>query len=64
LGIGQKEEIMEAMTSWEERGWKKGIKKERQTIALNMIKGNIPLEQISQFTGLSIAQLQKLQAEV
>jgi predicted transposase YdaD len=60
MGIAKKEAIMQTMTSWEE----KGMEKERRTIALNMIKGNIPLEQISQFTGLSMAQLQKLQAEV
>jgi predicted transposase YdaD len=60
MGIAKKEAIMQTMTSWEE----KGMEKERRTIALNMIKGNLSLEQISQFTGLSITQLQKLQAEI
>jgi predicted transposase YdaD len=32
-------------------------------IALNMLKENLPLEQISRLTGLSIAQLQQLQTE-
>jgi predicted transposase YdaD len=60
MGIGKKEEIMETLTSWEE----KGMEKERRTIALNMIRGNLSLEQISQFTGLSMTQLKKLKAEV
>ena len=32
-------------------------------IAINMLKDNLPLETIARFTGLSIAQLQQLQAE-
>jgi predicted transposase YdaD len=56
LEPAQKEGIMETLTSWEE----KVIEKATQTIALNMLKGNLPLEQISQFTGLTIAQLQHL----
>jgi predicted transposase YdaD len=32
-------------------------------IALNLLKDNVPLEQISQWTGLAIAQIQALQAQ-
>jgi predicted transposase YdaD len=60
MGIGKKEAIMQTMTSWEE----KGMEKERRTIALNMLKDDFSLEQISRLTGLSLAQLQKLQAEI
>jgi hypothetical protein len=35
---------------------------ERQAIALNMLQDNLPLEQISRLTGLTIAQLQQLQS--
>ncbi len=58
MGMTQKEEIMQTMTSWEE----KGMAKERRSIALNMLKDNFSLEQISRLTGLTIAQLQDLQA--
>jgi hypothetical protein len=38
--------------------------RQKQTIALNMLKDNLPLEQISRLTGLTIEQLQQLQAQV
>jgi predicted transposase YdaD len=50
---------METLTSWE----REGMEKERQSIALNMLKDNFSLEQISRLTGLTIAQLQQLQAD-
>ncbi len=33
------------------------------SIALNMLNDNLPLETIARFTGLTIPQLQKLQAQ-
>jgi predicted transposase/invertase (TIGR01784 family) len=67
MGLVQKEAIMETMTSWEEKGLEKGLEQglERatQTIALNMLKDNFPLEQITRLTGLTIEQLQALQAQ-
>jgi predicted transposase/invertase (TIGR01784 family) len=63
MGMTQKEEIMQTMTSWEEKGMEKGMEKERQSIALNMLKDNFSLEQISRLTGLTITQLQQLQAD-
>ena len=38
-----------------------GKVEERKSIALNMLKDNLPLETIARFTGLSIAQIQLLQ---
>jgi predicted transposase YdaD len=63
MGLGQKEEIMAVMTSWEERGIEKGMAQERRTIALNMLRKNMALETIAEVTGLTIAQLQQLQAQ-
>jgi predicted transposase/invertase (TIGR01784 family) len=55
------------ITSVEQIGYDRGIKdgQEEKTIAiaLNMLKDDLPLETIARFTGLSIAQLQQLQAE-
>jgi predicted transposase/invertase (TIGR01784 family) len=65
MDVAQKEEIMQVTTSWERKGIEQGKlegKLENQrSIALNMLKDNLPLEQISRWTGLSIAELQKLQ---
>ncbi|MCU0549528.1 MAG: hypothetical protein MUC48_09290 [Leptolyngbya sp. Prado105] len=66
LGVAQREEIMETLTSWEERGLEKGIEQgreqERRAIALNMLRKSLPLETISEITGLTLDQLQQLQA--
>ncbi len=59
IGINQKEEIMQTITSWEE----KGMEKERQSIALNMLRKKLDLETIAEVTGLTIDQLQQLQAD-
>ena len=60
----QKEAIMQTTTSWEEKGMKKGIKKERETIALNMLRKDMSIETISELTGLTMKQLQKLQTQI
>jgi predicted transposase/invertase (TIGR01784 family) len=59
----EKEEIMELTTSWEEKGMEKGMEKATQAIALNMLKDNLSLEQIARLTGLTIAQVQQIQAD-
>jgi hypothetical protein len=45
-----------------EQGIEKGRDRERQAIALNLLRKNIPLETIAEATGLAIEQLQQLQA--
>ncbi len=60
MGMTQKEEIMETMTSWE----KKGMEKERQSIALNLLRQGISIETIAQATGLTLTQLQEIQAKL
>ena len=50
---------MQAMTSWEE----KGMEKERQTIALNFLRQGILIEAIAQATGVTLPQLQEMQAK-
>jgi predicted transposase/invertase (TIGR01784 family) len=63
----EEEDIMQWTTSWEEKGMEKGIIKgkdeERQTIALNLLRQGFAIEAIAQATGLTIAQLQALQAQ-
>ena len=63
MGMAQKEGIMQVTTSWEEKGMEKGMEQATQAIALNMLRDQLPLEQISRLTGLTIAQLQTLQSE-
>jgi predicted transposase YdaD len=60
MDIVQREEIMQATTSWEE----KGIAAATQSIALNMLRKRMAIATIAEVTGLTIAQLQDLQAQV
>jgi predicted transposase/invertase (TIGR01784 family) len=64
MGMNQKEEIMQTMTSWEEKGMEKGMEKERQTIALNLLRQGISIETIAQATGLTLVQLQEMQEKL
>lgn len=50
---------METLTSWEE----KGMEKKQRTIALNLLRENLPLEVIARATEMTIAQLQELQSQ-
>jgi hypothetical protein len=59
----EQERQMPYITSIEQMGIEKGKEEERRTIALNLLKQNVTLETIAQATGLTIAQLQALQAE-
>jgi predicted transposase/invertase (TIGR01784 family) len=45
----------------EERGQVEGRLATQTEIALNMLKDNLPLEQITRLTGLTIAQIEELQ---
>jgi predicted transposase/invertase (TIGR01784 family) len=45
-----------------EQGIEQGEDRATQKIALNMLQENIPLETIARITGLTIDQLQQLQA--
>ncbi|MGI0493510.1 hypothetical protein ACN4EG_17140 [Alkalinema pantanalense CENA528] len=60
LEVREKEAIMETMTSWEE----KGMEKATQTIALNLLRQKLPVETIAEVTGLTIEQIQALQAQL
>jgi hypothetical protein len=59
LRIYEEERQMAYVTSVEEMA----IENEKNRIALNLLQGNVPLETIAQATGLTIAQLKKLQAK-
>ncbi len=64
MGMTQQEEIMYTMTSWEEKGMEKGMVKERQTIAQNLLRKKLDLETIAEVTGLTVAELQAMQAQL
>jgi predicted transposase YdaD len=55
---------MKYVTTIERMGIEQGREEEKKAIALNMLKDNISLEQISRFTGLQIEQIQELQAQM
>jgi predicted transposase/invertase (TIGR01784 family) len=62
----EQERHMPYVTSIEQLARAEAKEEERlatqKTIALNMLQDNLPLEQISRLTGLTIAQLQQLQS--
>jgi Putative transposase, YhgA-like len=64
MGLAEKEAIMQATTSWEEKGIEKGIEQERRSMALKMLQEGATLEFVTKVTGYPIAQLQDLQAQV
>jgi predicted Rossmann fold nucleotide-binding protein DprA/Smf involved in DNA uptake len=58
----EREELMALSEAFLE--WEQDTKmKERQAIALNLLRKNMSLETIAEVTGLTIAQLQQLQSE-
>ena len=58
----EQEKQMPYVTSIEQMAEARGEDRQKQAIALNMLKDNLPLEQISRLTGLDVEQLQQLQA--
>ncbi|OUC15150.1 MAG: hypothetical protein B0A82_08355 [Alkalinema sp. CACIAM 70d] len=72
LEVREKEAIMETLTSWEEKGLEKGIKQGMEkgveqatrTIALNLLRQKVAIETIATATGLTIEQIQALQAQL
>jgi hypothetical protein len=64
--LPQEEGVMalsEAFLTWEQETQEQIKAQERMAIALNMLRENVPLEQVSRFTGLSMEQLQQLQSQ-
>jgi Domain of unknown function (DUF4351)/Putative transposase, YhgA-like len=63
LGTGQKEAIMETLTSWEERGMEKGMEKERKSLILEQLTeqvGTLPEVVEAQVNALNMEQLKSL----
>jgi hypothetical protein len=58
----ERENQMPYVTSIEQMAEAKGEERQKQTIAINMLQENIPLETIARITGLTIEQLQQLQS--
>ena len=54
--------LSEAFLAWEQQKETQSRQAERQAIALKLLRENLPLEIIARTTGLTIAQLQQLQA--
>ena len=70
LKVYEEERKMPYITSVEQIGYDRGVEEANQrllererSIALNMLRKNLDLETIAEVTGLTIAQLQQLQAD-
>jgi hypothetical protein len=59
----EEERQMPYVTSVERIGMEKGIEQATKAIALNLLNQGITIDAIVQATGLTVAQLQKLQTE-
>jgi hypothetical protein len=55
-------EMNRARLEGEARGKLEGEERQKQTITLKMLRKNLPLETIAEFTGLTIEQIQKLRS--
>ena len=53
--------LLEGLTEGEARGLAKGEANASNKIALNMLRSNMSIDLVAQFTGLTLKQVQKLQ---
>ncbi len=60
MGLEEKEEYMEIITSWE----RKATQKTLETVALNSLREGLAVETVARITGLTVEQVQKLQLEL
>jgi hypothetical protein len=60
MGLSQREEIMEIVTSWS----REGAQKATEQIALNLLREGMTSEFVVRVTGVSIERVQQLQAEL
>jgi predicted transposase/invertase (TIGR01784 family) len=51
------------ITSWEQEGIEKGRSEMQRAIALNLLNQQMPPTMIAQVTGLTLEQVQELQAQ-
>jgi predicted transposase YdaD len=60
MGLTEREEIMEIVTSWGE----KAAQKTREEIAANLLREGMSIEAIVRVTGLTVEQVQQLQSQL
>ncbi|MBD2459324.1 Rpn family recombination-promoting nuclease/putative transposase [Nostoc sp. FACHB-87] len=60
MGLDEQEEVMEIVTSWQEEG----AQKAKEDIALNLLREGMTTETIVRVTGLTLEQVQQLQARM
>ncbi|WP_323808761.1 RpnC/YadD family protein [Nostoc sphaeroides] len=56
MGLTEREEIMEIVTSWEQKALEK--------VAVNLLREGMAVEAITRVTGLTVEQVQQLQAQL
>ena len=72
MGLLQEDKYMELVTSWEREGIKKGRQEGRQEglqeaqeqIAINLLRRGVTTEETVEITGLNLARVQELQAQL
>ncbi|MBR8834555.1 MAG: hypothetical protein DSM106950_11090 [Stigonema ocellatum SAG 48.90 = DSM 106950] len=62
MGLTEQEEIMEIVTSWEQKGAQKGAQQALELLAVNLLREGMAYEAIARVTGLTVERVQQLQA--
>ncbi|WP_341532017.1 Rpn family recombination-promoting nuclease/putative transposase (plasmid) [Nostoc sp. UHCC 0302] len=60
MGLTQREEVMEIVTSWEQKGAQRAL----EQVAVNLLREGMATEAIVRVTGLTVEQVQQLQAQL
>ena len=60
---GREEGMLAGIEKGREEGREEGIEKRSREIAANMLRKNVPIESICEFTDLSAEEISKLQSE-
>lgn len=63
ISLEQTRVYQEAKEEGIEEGIERGIEQGKMDVALNLLRRNFPVEEIAEITGLSIEQIQTLQAQ-
>lgn len=60
MGLTQREEVMEIVTSWEQKGAQRAL----EQVAVNLLREGMATDAIARVTGLTVEQVQQLQAQL
>lgn len=60
MGLTQREEVMEIVTSWEQKGAQRAL----EQVAVNLLREGMAIDAIARVTGLTLERVQQLQVQI